>query len=128
MNQKERLVELLNNHCAVGYEGNDCTNPFTDDCAECLADYILADGWMRPPCKVGDVLYVALPKCGFIRSLNVVGFHLGKFPDLRGHKRKEYIICCSDYSLTHIDVDKFDKTVFLNREDAEKALRGDEWK
>ena len=25
--------------------------------AEFIADYILADGWIRPPCKVGDVVY-----------------------------------------------------------------------
>lgn len=123
MNQKERLVEVLDN-AFMAYMDAQSLEPSTPF----IADKILADGWMRPPCKVGDVLYEALPKCGFIRSLNVVGFHLGKFPDLRGHKRKEYIICYSDYSLTHIDVDKFGKTVFTSREDAEKALRGDEGK
>ncbi len=28
-----------------------------------IADHLLADGWMRPPCKVGDVVYKICPKC-----------------------------------------------------------------
>ena len=87
-----------------------------------LADHLLANGVIVPPCKVGDKIYEALPKVNFIRSTTVVGFHLGKFPDLRGHKRKEYIVCYSDYSLTHIDIGKFGKTVFLTKEEAEAAL------
>lgn len=111
--QKDRLVELLDEFVA---KSNNTTTL-------ALAYHILADGWMRPPCKVGDKVYEVLPKCGYIRSLNVVGFHLGKFPDLRGHKRKEYLVCYSDYSLTHVDVDKFGKTVFLTKEEAEAKLK-----
>jgi len=91
---------------------------------ECKCFNVPAENVIVPPCKVGDVAYEVLPKCGYIRSLNVVGFHLGKFPDLRGHKRKEYLVCYSDYSLTHVDIDKFGKTVFLSREEAEEALKG----
>lgn len=115
--QKDRLVELLDECCK-----NELGTQFYKSVLGRIADHILADGWMRPPCKVGDKVYEALPKCGYIRSLNVVGFHLGKFPDLRGHKRKEYLVCYSGYSLTHIDIDKFGKTVFLSREEAEEAL------
>ena len=88
------------------------------------ADYLLDNGVIIPPCKVGDVVYEALPKVGHIRSNKVVGFHLGKFPDVRGHKRKEYLICYSDYSLTHIDIGKLGKTIFLTKEEAEQALKG----
>ena len=77
-----------------------------------------------PPCKVGDKVYEVLPKVNHIRTNTVVGFHLGKFPNIRGHKRKEYLVCYSDYSLTHIDIEKFGKTVFLSREEAERVLCG----
>ena len=112
--QRERLVELIQasvNGCARNW-------------AEVIADYLLANGIIVPPCKVGDKVYEILPKCGYIRPLNVAGFHLGKFPDLRGHKRKEYLVCYSNYSLTHVDIDKFGKTVFLTKEEAEEALGG----
>ena len=55
--QRERLKTILENHCAVAEckaHSQDCT---AEDCASCLADAILADGWMRPPCKVGDTAY-----------------------------------------------------------------------
>lgn len=56
--QRGRLKETLENHCAVAEckaYGQDCT---AEDCASCLADHILKDGWMRPPCKVGDYVWV----------------------------------------------------------------------
>ena len=31
--------------------------PSVGDYAEVIADELLADGWMRPPCKVGDSCY-----------------------------------------------------------------------
>lgn len=75
-----------------------------------------------PPCKVGDTVYEILPKAGYIRAVNVVGFHLGKFPTLRGHKRKEYFVGYLDQYLLHIRIDDIGKTVFLTRELAEEAL------
>lgn len=49
--QRERLKKILENHCAVSdckAYGQDCT---AEDCASCLADHILADGWIRPKLK-----------------------------------------------------------------------------
>ena len=53
--ERKRLVELLTDDL----DGAD--NPLMyaiDEIVERLADYILADGWMRPPCKVGDKVYI----------------------------------------------------------------------
>lgn len=112
--QRERLVELIEDAVGEGWR----------TMCEAIADNLIIEGGVIvPPCKVGDTVYEVLPKCGYIRSLNVVGFHLGKFPDLRGHKRKEYLVCYSDYSLTHIDIDKFGKTVFATKEEAEAKLK-----
>ena len=110
---RDRLIELLS-------EAEDLPMCLT---YEGFADYLLENGVVCPPCKVGDKVYEVIPKGDCIRSLNVVGFHLGRFPDLRGHKRKEYLVCYSNYSLIHLDIDKFGKTVFLTREEAEAKLK-----
>ena len=55
--QRERLIDLLNRHCALRQENNDCTNETTEDCSTCLADFLLANGVIVPPCKVGDTVY-----------------------------------------------------------------------
>ena len=80
--------------------------------------------YIELPCKVGDTAYTVVFKSKFIRSAKVVGFHLGKFPTLRGHARKEYLVCYSNNScvLSHIDIEQIGKTVFFSREEAEKAL------
>lgn len=111
MTERERLIELLDNSLTKY------------NLAENIADELLANGVIVPPCKVGDTVYEVFPKVKHIRSAKVVGFHLGKFLNLRGQKRKEYLICYSDYSLTHIAIDKFGKTVFLTKEEAENALK-----
>lgn len=51
---RDRLKKILEKHCAVAEckaYSQDCT---AEDCASCLADTILADGWIRPPCEIGD--------------------------------------------------------------------------
>lgn len=118
---KERLVELLLQ-----------TETFTADIAEYVrqqaehkAEYILADGWIRPPCKVGDIVYEVVAHFGYIVSREVVGFHLGNFPTLNGHKRKPYLVCYDTASrlLRHIPLDKLGKTAFFKIEEAEAKLR-----
>ena len=49
MTERERLIELLT-------KGQPPFNPLNDVCTEKLADYLLANGVIVPPCKVGDVV------------------------------------------------------------------------
>ena len=109
MNQKERLVEVLNkkydhfcDQCGVNKDSH-----YTDN----LADYLLENGVIVPPCKVGDVVYLITDHTGDMRR-TVTGFTQD---------------CILSYAM-QIPMSEFGKTVFLNREDAEKALRGDEGK
>ena len=46
---RDRLIELLT-------KGQPPFNPLNDVCIEKLADYLLANGVIVPPCKVGDVV------------------------------------------------------------------------
>ena len=114
---RDRLIELIQN--AV----NGCARHW----AEIIADHLLANGVIVPPCKVGTTIYEAIwlkkKKFSHFRECKVVGFHTGEFPDLRGHKRDNYLIVCYDCGhLGHIPYDKIGKTVFLSREDAERAF------
>lgn len=47
MTERERLIELLDQNCGYSEEQK----------AETLADYLLANGVIVPPCKVGDKVY-----------------------------------------------------------------------
>lgn len=102
MNQKERLVEKIKMSVA----------PSAGDWAEVIAEELLADGWMRPPVKVGQTLYVVAEVSKQIVECTVIGF---------------YVIenrCTIITNLGVICDDSFGKTVFTSREDAEKSLKG----
>lgn len=79
------------------------------------------------PCKVGQTVYeVVFLRNGtvsHISPLKVVGIHIGDFPDLRGHKRKSYLVVVYPTSeiLGRVYFDKIGKTLFLTREAAKAA-------
>ena len=121
--ERKRLVELINNYPCMS-TAEDC---FMESISDDLADYLIANGIVVPPVKVGDKVYQTVlfkDKTGFVVERNVVGFHFGDFPELRGHKRKQYFIVYHEttHSITHIDIDQLGKTVFTSREEAEKML------
>lgn len=102
MNQKEKLIELLSGINVLDYP----TANFT----ECIADYLLVNGVIVLPCKVGDVVYVVYPVQG-ITEQKVKRFQLGSYG----------LMFATGKGVR--PVDDFGKTVFLTREEAEKALR-----
>lgn len=106
MTDKERLVDVL--------QTVDNMRLMRQGISEC-ADYILADGWIRPPCKVGQILYVI--GSGIIHESKV----------------KEYKYCSNSNNDVHWHIvfeDRFTiseahvgKIAFYTREEAEKALK-----
>ena len=54
--QRERLVELLSGYYKE-YAGGIFVFSIPDEEAEEIADYLLANGVIVPPCKVGDMVY-----------------------------------------------------------------------
>ena len=104
---RDRLIELLCGHYMS-----------TTDDAEKVADLILADGWMRPPCKVGNMVYCRVE--GFSQLLQGIVRRITTFKD------DFYIIEVAIYGYyaqqyTNKDIGK---TVFLTKEEAEQALKG----
>lgn len=50
---RDRLIELLRE--TFNYTRGVCID--FDEAVEINADHLLADGWIRPPCKVGQMVY-----------------------------------------------------------------------
>lgn len=101
---RDRLIELLKK-TVYRYQ--------YQDPAEAVADYLLANGVIVPPVKVGDTVYIIASLTNRIIECNVIGVWV-----CEGN--------CSvitDYGV--IFTPSIDKTVFLTREEAERALKGD---
>lgn len=97
MTDREQLIELLKN-----VPRN--TRAFYDQ----FADYLLANGVIVPPCKVGDTVY----ETDGIRIYELT------ILDISLHRNRPY------YETESIDFDDdaIGKTIFLTRKEAEKAL------
>ena len=113
---KNRLMELIDEFRELDAPNDGRT------WTEHLADHLLANGVIVPPCEVGDAVYrvsfvhktVEMLKVeGFLRNVASWKVHCTKFiPKWLGNQ-KEHI---------YIQFSAFGKTVFLTREEAEKAL------
>ena len=107
--QREKLIELMKNAPLLNVLYGD------EEEWKIAAEYLLANGVIVPPCKVGDKMYFD-----------------GKY--FAGHCKGEIMERTVDIIETTVsntfrgeidvqfDFKDFGKTVFLSREDAEKAL------
>jgi hypothetical protein len=82
---------------------------------ERIADYLLANGVIVPPCKVGDTVYSIVEGISFVLVGEVYEYVVGREHFVFRSTRKGYFTL----AFTEIDIGK---TVFLTREEAEKAL------
>ena len=112
---RERLIELI--QTSVG----GCAR----HCAEVIADYLLENGVVVPPCKVGDTVYIVDRTSDSVVSGIITRFEYNLYTT-----PKEWITVDSNelwYGKTEIR-NRIDlligKTVFLSREEAERALKG----
>jgi hypothetical protein len=118
--QREKLVELItkgsiefaNSVNIDGYMGY-------------MANYLLANGVIVPPCKVGDTFYVASLRWKPLGEKSHWERQVEKF--VVDHIRYDgECLFLDDYSRRSITLNDIGKTVFLSREDAEKALKGEQ--
>ena len=115
---RERLIEILKGQ--LPHFVNEVAFWADEHIGE-LADHILADGWIRPPCKVGDTLYV-ISQMKDKRILPFVNEYEATY--IQVGKRKCKVYHEQDGFIKIFLQDDFGKTVFLTREDAERALKG----
>lgn len=118
MTERERLIELLiqggRQPCGIGdpWEENHCKGCEYEHEKDCrlimMADYLLANGVIVPMCKIGDTVY----------QTDGVRIYELEILDVSLRRNKPY------YETESIDFDgdAIGKTIFLTKEEAEKAL------
>jgi hypothetical protein len=118
--ERERLIELLRNGMDK-YRVAPLINGCKDDLECFLADHLLANGVVVPPVKVGDKTYLLLERLrgGYdIKDSECVCISENKYI-----KVFSMFIDCADIGNTlEFRLGDIGKTVFLTREEAEKAL------
>lgn len=104
MTERERLIELLKN-----VPRN--TRAFYDQ----FADYLLANGVIVPPCKVGDTVYILAGHNGHKYEKDICeGFYIGNDGVVQVRVR--------NMKGNHGTYGVIGETVFLTSEEAKKAL------
>ena len=107
---RDRLVELLEQAHKDG-----C---FADIS---VADHLIANGVIVPPCNIGDVVYSIRTDTKVIYSCSVCEFIINKHFENIHKECKVYII--EDGRFTYFDFSSFGKTVFFTKEEAEQKLK-----
>lgn len=111
----DRLVDLIN-EAKDKYPTIPSVNCCKPTFAYYLANRLLAGGAILPPCKVGDTVYRISKRygewCVLPRTVCSIRYSL----DSRGN--------IAWYLFTTIE-DRIGKTVFLTREEAEQAIKGE---
>jgi hypothetical protein len=109
---RDRLIEILSKpiYPKVGV-----------DLAEVVADYLLANCVIVPPCKVGDAVYKVHYPLKSICEYTVKAIY---FTEDKKYYPKPHIIVHHEFSRGRLRLNftEIGKTVFLTREEAEKAL------
>ena len=113
--ERSRLIQLIGEIRAYEHGG---MATVTD---EGIADYLLDNGIIVPPVKVGDKVY-ELEFGGYYERI-VVGYHYTQ--EHPNWKNNDYICVIGKYCnpVRHINTARIGKTVFLTQEEAEKALK-----
>lgn len=104
---RDRLIELI----AEAHDLEDLGIDFFDIDGY-IADHLLENGVIVPPCKVGDKLYIVATVSEKVIECTIIGIWI-------------YDDVCSvitDYGTIHND--SLGKSVFFTKEEAEQALKG----
>lgn len=113
---RDRLIEILDKTFAEQYEKRRLLT------ATHTAEYLLKNGVIVPPCKVGDVAYIL---SGFsVIERKVTGFQYST--DMTKLNRILIDLVTDKEGNTntfYFSADKINKSIFFTREEAEKALK-----
>ena len=117
---RDRLIELL---CSAPLGCRTFEQQYYKSTITKIADFLLANGIIVPPCKVGDTAYVVdytrLGNMIFECEIEEIShFSYGTYYYLNWGLHIPRFKACQE--------DSFGKTVFLTREEAEQALKGGE--
>ena len=128
MTDRERLIELLKK-APYGANAITLSDKHKDSILGEIADYLLENGVIVPPVSLGDKIYeIISPKDRepYFITATVCAVHIADGSrNSCQRKRESYIVAeCPGTKYVHkYPISKFGKTVFLTREEAEKALK-----
>ncbi len=129
---RDRLIELLRNAPRTDTVYGDIKLDKPVQTLQTITDHLLANGVIVPPCKVGDVVY-GFRECscedidGVYTQCEFYGYGLeDRICTIPKGKKCPHQYRIEKYSVTEANLLLFTriwgKTVFLTREEAEKAL------
>lgn len=114
---KERLIELLKKAPLCN---RDFDLQYSDGTIEKFADYLLANGVIVPPCKVGQTVY-RIVTMGTGVTFKKVGYNTYREKE---QTIKHFIRCVKVTKNNFFDVcENWGISVFLTKEDAEQKLK-----
>ena len=133
MTNRERLIELQ----IKAYKEWQANTNADASVAEFVADYLLANGVIVPPCKVGDTVYVIFHKKVIQGTVNLIRPFISKeetvfkgniicevdnlFADNGTKEERElYVVFEKPYGI--------ERVAYLTKGKAEQALKEREWK
>ena len=121
---RKKLIELIQASGCVetwDYYADDfkMPNPIYE-----LADHLIANGVIVPPVKVGQTVWVCNLRTGCVYRNTVVSIKSNGTGRHKNTITVEHHNKCGESSFRKFEWAQIGKTVFLTREDAEKALKG----
>ena len=124
MTEIERLTELIMNTPKIPVMMNGRAQGRTYQTARNIADHLLANGVIVPPCKVEDKLYYITP----VKTIEECIVHAVECEEnkitVKCHLWRKEREALLHKHLVYFNITDFGKTVFLTRDEAEKALEG----
>ncbi len=108
---RDRLIELLLDHTDYALNTSEEKHFVDSTTIGEVADTILADGWMRPPVRVGNKVYIVAEVSKKVIEATVIGVWM----------YEDNVSIITDYGTIHHN--SIGKSVFLTREEAEQALK-----
>ena len=123
MTERERLIEILKafctEDCKITHQCGYCDYGDLPVCASAVADHLLANGVIVPPVALGSrqKVYVPIDGTTVVYETKVYGIGVDEDGDMviNPHEYPEGAFSISGYNIG--------KTVFLTKEEAERALK-----
>lgn len=132
MTDRERLIDLIkqqrnicdNKNCGdCGYAkfGNypDCQNKM-------LAHHLIENGVVVPPCKIGTIVYEIRAKGKGSPRCRFYNYSITTNCSLKNAIERGLSLCVEQKLFVKTDMARWGKTVFLTREEAERAMKREE--
>ena len=115
---RDRLIKDLRISKTEWLE-KECDHETNKELVEYVADYLIDDGWIRPPMKLGQMCF---KPCYSAWSDEVRQYRVSSITQKADGSFKMRLTDLITKSVFEITPDKLGKTVFLTKEEAEQKL------